>query len=44
MEWADGGDLQALLQKHAKAGTYLTEEQLLGYFVQVRAGVVGAVR
>eukprot|EP00775_Hariotina_reticulata_P012071 gene12071-12212_t len=35
MEWADGGDLQGLLQKHMKAGTVMTEEQLLGYFVQV---------
>lgn len=35
MEWADGGDLDSLIQRHAKARTYMSEDQVLGYFVQL---------
>lgn len=35
MEWAEGGDMQGLISRHAKAGTRLTEEQLLTHYVQV---------
>lgn len=39
MDWADGGDMQHLLQQHAKAGTRLPEGQLLAYFVQLVAAL-----
>jgi len=39
MEWADGGDLDSLIQRHVKARTYMSEEQLLGYFVQLVAAL-----
>ncbi len=39
MEWADGGDLSSVIEHHAKARTYMTEEQLLGYFVQLVAAL-----
>lgn len=35
MEWADGGDLEAVIQRHANARTYMSEDTVLGYFVQL---------
>lgn len=39
MEWADGGDLDSLIQRHAKARTCMAEDQVLGYFVQMIAAL-----
>lgn len=39
MEWADGGDLAGLIARHAKAGTHMSEAQLLGLFVQLVAAL-----
>lgn len=46
MEWADGGDLESVIQRHAKARTYMSEDQILGYFVQLISALshVHAVR
>lgn len=34
MEWAEGGDLKGFISRQAKAGTRLSEDQVLTYFVQ----------
>lgn len=39
MEWADGGDLASVIERHAKAKTYMPEDQVLGYFVQLIAAL-----
>lgn len=39
MEYADGGDLSQLLGRHRDAGTWLSEEEALGYFVQIALGL-----
>jgi NIMA (never in mitosis gene a)-related kinase len=39
MEWADGGDLDSVIQRHVKAKEYMSEDQLLGYFVQLLAAL-----
>lgn len=39
MEWADGGDLDSIIQRHVKAKEYMSEDQLLGYFVQLIAAL-----
>jgi len=39
MEYADGGDLQQLLNKHKDADTFMGEDEALGYFVQICLGL-----
>lgn len=39
MEYADGGDLQQLVNKHKDAGTFMGEDEALGYFVQICLGL-----
>lgn len=39
MEFADGGDLEGLIKKHKKAGTYFEEAQIWSYFIQMLNGI-----
>ncbi len=39
MEYADGGDLQQLLNRHKDNGTFMDEDEALGYFVQICLGL-----
>lgn len=39
MQWADGGDLDSLIQRHVKSRTYMPEDTVLGYFVQLVAAL-----
>jgi serine/threonine protein kinase len=39
LEWADGGDLKALLRRHAEAQMYMSELRVLGFFTQIASAV-----
>jgi len=39
LDWADGGDLKALLQRHAGAELYMSEARVLDFFIQIARAV-----
>ena len=39
MEYADGGDLMALISKHSKNSSHIPESELWRFFVQIVAGL-----
>ena len=39
MEFANGGDLTKIIEKHKKAGTYLDENEIWSYFIQMLNGI-----
>jgi serine/threonine protein kinase len=39
MEFASGGDLQCLIRRHAQAGTFVSEERLWKFLIQLTQGL-----
>lgn len=39
MDYADGGDLQKLIDQQARSGEMFPEEQIWGYFKQICQGI-----
>lgn len=38
LEWADGGDLKQLLQRHSESSAHLSEARIWNFFVQIARG------
>jgi len=39
LDWADGGDLKALLKRHSDANLYMSEARVLEFFIQIARAV-----